>query len=240
MKKDSLKDWFKFQVWRQSGGTLPELCDLSEIREWLNETADDPDLAERISIVETAADKARAQVGDYDPSTTESTITDDLEQLQAIVQTAASGAPVAPVAATASLAIDDGISLVFTARTAGAVGNDISVTLIDPGADSDLGVIVEDAGIAVTLAYAEEAISSSLADIKTAIEETPAADALVAVSVNGSDATIAIAVDKTSLANGADGTVGAVGALRFDSSKLYVSVEESTTAVSNWKYVTLT
>lgn len=21
MKKDSLKDWFKFQVWRQSGGT---------------------------------------------------------------------------------------------------------------------------------------------------------------------------------------------------------------------------
>ena len=54
MKKSSLKDWFKVEVWRQSGGTLPELCDLAEIREWLNETADDPDLVERISIVETA------------------------------------------------------------------------------------------------------------------------------------------------------------------------------------------
>ena len=38
MKKSSLKDWFKIEVWRQSGGTLPELCDLADIREWLNET----------------------------------------------------------------------------------------------------------------------------------------------------------------------------------------------------------
>ena len=38
MKKSSLKDWFKLEVWRQSGGTLPELCDLADIREWLNET----------------------------------------------------------------------------------------------------------------------------------------------------------------------------------------------------------
>ena len=213
MKKDSLKDWFKLEVWRQSGGTLPELCDLADIREWINETADDPELAARILILETATDK---------------------------VQTAASGEPVAPVAATASLAIDDGISLGFTANTAGAVGNDITITLIDPGTDSDLGVIVEGTDIRVGLGYAEEAISSSLADIKTAIEETPAAHALVAVAVTGSDATLAIDVDKTSLADGEDGTVGAAGALRFDSSKLYVSVDESTTAVSNWKYVTLT
>lgn len=54
MKKDSLKDWFKFQVWRQSGGTLPELCDLADIRGWLNETADDPELDSRLSAVEKA------------------------------------------------------------------------------------------------------------------------------------------------------------------------------------------
>ena len=53
MKKDSLKDWFKLEVWRQSGGTLPELCDLAEIREWLNETADDSELDSRLSAVET-------------------------------------------------------------------------------------------------------------------------------------------------------------------------------------------
>lgn len=49
MKKSSLKDWFKVEVLRQSGGTLPELCDLSEIREWLNETADDADI---VSVLE--------------------------------------------------------------------------------------------------------------------------------------------------------------------------------------------
>ena len=59
MKKDSLKDWFKLEVWRQSGGTLPELCDLSEIREWLNETADDPDLDSRLSAVETDIKKMK-------------------------------------------------------------------------------------------------------------------------------------------------------------------------------------
>ena len=57
MKKSSLKDWFKIEVWRQSGGTLPELCDLAEIREWLNETADDPDLDSRLSTIEAAYKK---------------------------------------------------------------------------------------------------------------------------------------------------------------------------------------
>lgn len=57
MKKDSLKEWFKVEVWRQSGGTLPELCDLAEIREWLNETADDSELDSRLSDVETTVSK---------------------------------------------------------------------------------------------------------------------------------------------------------------------------------------
>ena len=57
MKKSSLKDWFKLQVWRQSGGTLPELCELADIREWLNEIADDPELDSRLSAVETTVSK---------------------------------------------------------------------------------------------------------------------------------------------------------------------------------------
>lgn len=68
MKKDSLKDWFKFQVWRQSGGTLPELCDLSEIREWLNETADDPELDSRLSTVETTVSKMQLPLAVIDLS----------------------------------------------------------------------------------------------------------------------------------------------------------------------------
>jgi hypothetical protein len=208
VKKSSLKDWFKFQVWRQSGGTLPELCDLSEIREWLNETADDPDLDARISIVEAFVD--------------------------AFETTAVNGAPDTPVAATAALAIGTGVSLDFAAKTAGFVGNSIAVELLDPGADGELSVSVAGNIISVTLGYASKAIKSSLADIKKGIEDTPAAHALVAVSVTGSDATLAIAVAKTALENGVPGTVGAKGALRFDSSKLYVSVDESTVSEDNW------
>ena len=38
---------------------------------------------------------------------------------------------------------------------------------------------------------------------------------------------------------GTNGTVGAAGALRYSDTELYVSVGESTTAVSNWKSITL-
>ena len=232
------------QIRRAQGGNKPETRTVAELNEYFSKEEN------------TEIDTLQAQVGDYDPDTTESTITDDLEQLQAdvqttetglldrtaaleaIVQTAASGKPVAPVAATASLAIDTGISLNFTARTAGAVGNDISVTLIDPGADSDLGVSVQDTDIIVMLGYAEGAVTSSLAEIKTAIETTPEAHALVAVSVTGSDATLAIAVDKTNLADGEDGTTGVAGALLYDATGLYVSTDISTTAVSHWKKIT--
>ena len=241
------------EIRRAQGGNKPETRTVAELNEYFSKEEN------------TEIDTLQAQVGDYDPDTTRSTITGDLERLQAdvltagtglldrtaaleaIVQTAASGAPVAPVAATASLAIGEGISLDFTARTAGVVGNDISVTLIDPGEDTDLGVTIEesitstftkDTGIIVMLGYAEGAVTSSLAKIKTAIETTPEAHALVAVSVTGSDATLAIAVDNTNLADGEDGTTGVAGALLYDATGIYVSVGESTTAVSNWKSIT--
>jgi len=232
------------QIRRAQGGNKPETRTVAELNEYFSKEEN------------TEIDTLQAQVGDYDPDTTKSTITDDLEQLQAdvqttgtglldrtaaleaIVQTAASGAPVAPVAATASLAIASGISLDLTARTAGAVGNDITVTLVDPKADGHIGVAVTGNNIVVTLGYGTGAITSTLADVKTAIEMTPAAHALVAVAVTGSDATIAIAVDKTNLALGADGTVGVAGAMLYDATGIYVSTDISTTAVSNWKKIT--
>lgn len=161
----------------------------------------------------------------------------DITALQAIVQTAVDGAPETPVAATAALAIGSGVSLDFTAKTAGVVGNAISVELLDPGVDGDLSVSVAGNIISVTLGYASEAITSSLADIKAKIEDTPAAHALVAVAVTGSDATLAIAVARTTLKYGVDGTPGAKGALRFGATALYVSTDASTTAVSNWETI---
>lgn len=49
MEKTPLKDWFKFQIWPQSGGSSPELRDLSEIRQWLIDTANDPELLASIT-----------------------------------------------------------------------------------------------------------------------------------------------------------------------------------------------
>lgn len=161
----------------------------------------------------------------------------DITALQAIVQTAIEGAPVAPVAATVSLAIDEGISLDFTAKTAGVIGEDISVELTDPGEDGELEVEALGNAITVYLAYDDGAITSTLAEIKAAIEATPAAHALVSVAVTGSDATVAIAVDATNLDNGVNGTVGVKGALRFGATALYVSTDASTTAVSNWETI---
>lgn len=52
MEKTPLKDWFKFQIWPQSGGTSPELRDLSEIRQWLIDTANDHELLAAITALE--------------------------------------------------------------------------------------------------------------------------------------------------------------------------------------------
>ena len=205
MKKDSLKDWFKLEVWRQSGGTLPELCDLADIREWINETTPVPETA-------PAPDLGAA-------------ITPE--------------APTAPVASSVSLPIGTGISLDFTAKTKGASGDDISITMVDPEAIKELSMSIHENEITVDLGSDGTTVTSSLNDIKTAIEESPA-DELVQVSITGDSDTKAIGVIETFLEGGVDGTVGAAGALRFDSSKLYVSVDESTTAVSNWKSVALT
>ena len=58
----------------------------------------------------------------------------DLEQLQAIVQTAASGTPDAPVAATLTTGADNS-ELLWTAKTAGTTGEAISVTLEIPATE---------------------------------------------------------------------------------------------------------
>lgn len=231
MKKSSLKDWFKFQVWRQSGGTLPELCDLSEIREWLNETADDPDLDARISIVEIAADK---------------------------VQTAASGAPVAPVAANAVL------TLINTLSDGDDVTvNDVTYTfktaLSTPTVPNEILIGIDEDASVTNLAAAINGEGTEGIDYSTGTEQPTDVTAVADTGANTVTCTATTAGfvgnsypkastgeklgwdgEEPNFTNGVDGTVGAAGALRFDSSKLYVSVDESTTAVSNWKSVTLT
>ena len=158
------------------------------------------------------------------------------EYFSKVEPTITAGAPIAPVAATGTAFETN--TLTYTAKTKGAAGNSIVVKLIDPEKDAkDEVVSVSGSTINVTLASAEGAITSDLDAVKAAIDGDTAASALIDVAIGGNGRTTA-AEARTQLDNGADGTTGAAGSLRYSDTKLYVSVDESTTAVSNWKSIT--
>lgn len=146
------------------------------------------------------------------------------------------GAPIAPVAAT-GIAFETN-TLTYTAKTKGAAGNSIVVKLIDPEKDAEAEVVsVSGSTINVTLASAEGEITSNLNAVKAAIEGNTAADALITVVVGGIG-TALVTANETTLKGGIDGTVGKAGELRYNDTTLFVSVDESTTAESNWKSIT--
>lgn len=150
--------------------------------------------------------------------------------------TITAGAPIAPAAATGTAFETN--TLTYTAKTKGAAGNSIVVNLIAPEDDAEDEIVsVSGSTINVTLASAEGEITSDLDAVKEAIDDTPAAAALIDVAISGNGSTIAEEAT-TQLGNGADGTTGAAGSLRYSDTALYVSVDESTTAVSNWKSIT--
>ena len=158
------------------------------------------------------------------------------EYFSKVEPTITAGAPIAPAAATGTAFETN--TLTYTAKTKGAVGNSIVVKLIDPEKDvEDEVVSVSGSTINVTLASSDSAITSDLDAVKEAIEGDTAASALIDVAIGGNGRTTA-AEATTQLENGLDGTTGAAGSLRYSDTKLYVSVDESTTAVSNWKSIT--
>lgn len=81
--------------------------------------------------------------------------------------------------------VGDNNALTFTAKNTKHEKN-VRVALVDPGADGALSVAVvvtaEGADITVTLAYATGAVTSTAAQVKTAIEASAAANGLIAVA----------------------------------------------------------
>lgn len=128
------------EIRRAQGGNKPETRTVAELNEYFSKEEN------------TEIDALQAQIGDYDPDATGSTITEDLAKLQdevetgetglldrataleAIVQTAVYGAPVAPVAATLTTGADDS-KLLWTAKTAGEIGEAISVEFEIPATE---------------------------------------------------------------------------------------------------------
>lgn len=158
------------------------------------------------------------------------------EYFSKVEPTITAGAPIAPAAATGTAFEIN--TLTYTAKTKGAAGNSIVVKLIDPEKDAKVEVVsVSGSTINVTLASEDGAITSDLDAVKAAIEGNIEANALITVAVGGTSTTL-VTANETKLEGGTDGTVGKAGELRYNDTALYVSVDESTTAVSNWKSIT--
>ncbi len=96
-------------------------------------------------------------------------------------------------------------SLTYTAKVAGALGNSITIALIDPSAiNTPLSVAVVGSAISVTLATnGAGTITSTGNAVEAAINANPAAAALVLVTGTNGSALTAIAA--TPLASGTDG-----------------------------------
>lgn len=122
--------------------------------------------------------------------------------------------------------------LVFTSLLYGAAGNAITVEYVDPG-ENDASLSIEVNGTAIVVNLATDSgglITSTAAEITTAIEADAAADALVSVANSGGDdgSGVVTALAETALADGVDASkagLAVVGALLvdYDSGTLYVN-----------------
>lgn len=164
------------------------------------------------------------------------------------------GAPAASARATLSRnpAGDDN-ALTFTAVKYGAFGNSITIAYLDPGAASQsLSVSVAGTAISVNLATdGSSVITSTAAQIKTAIEASSAAAALVTCTINTGDSGsaddgsgVVTALAAAAMTGGAGvGYVNGVGYADIGSGYIDVTngnwyINAGTQAVPVWKLVT--
>lgn len=131
---------------------------------------------------------------------------------------------VAASVVTGVVADDNAIG--WTAQDAGAAGNGITVALVNNGISQDLSVDV--AGDAITVSLETDgasAVTSTAADVETAIGDHAASDALVAVTDSSTSDGTGVVVEEpaTNLGSGAD-AVGTDQALIEDDGTLTVDV----------------
>ena len=226
-----LKDWFRFQVWTMPQDIAPELRSLSEIRDWFNETGDDQELVEEI-------DNIKSQVGTYDPDSKRGqTITEYIEEIHSLMPS--EGTYVAAKAASCEFEYDDDplTKISFGAKLKGTSGNSLDIAFVINGDLASEVVTVEDGSIKVDLAYADSAITSTMASVKTAIEAHEAVNALIEVVVTGEGTTL-VTEGSADFAGGVDGFVGDQGKIIFDEDAVYIAITACTVSDSSgWKKI---
>lgn len=227
------------EIRRAQGGNKPETRTVAELNEYFSKE-------ENTDLEQLQADVQTAGTG----------LLDRTAALEAIVQTAASGAPVAPVAANAVLTLSGTL-------TDGDVVtvNDVTYTfkdaLSEPAVPNEVLIGVNADASVTNLAAAINGDGTEGTDYSTGTEQPTDVTAVASTAndtvtctattagVAGNAYPKAATGDKLdwdgegeTFTLGVNGTTGAAGSLRYSDTKLYVSVDESTTAVSNWKSIT--
>lgn len=93
----------------------------------------------------------------------------------------------------------------YSALTRSTAGNSITITLVDPGEDSELVIEVTDTDIVVTLAYATGNITTTATELVAALNLDP--DVTELITASGSGAVPLTALVETPLAGGVNSEV---------------------------------
>jgi uncharacterized phiE125 gp8 family phage protein len=113
-------------------------------------------------------------------------------------------------ALTTNLGVTNG-ELVFTAKVAGAAGNNITIAYINPGATNTISVVVDRTIITVSLGYATGAITSTAAQVKTALQASANASELILVAYKtGNDGSGIVTALAATLLAGSDSVPQAI------------------------------
>jgi hypothetical protein len=117
--------------------------------------------------------------------------------------------PAAPIAAALTTSLTGNNNDITLTANPGAAGNNVSLTLVNPGSTASASVSVTGSAITVNLAYATGAITTTGAQLVALINGNAQAAALVsAANAASNDGTgLVTALSVTSLSGGADWTV---------------------------------
>jgi len=147
------------------------------------------------------------------------------------------GTPVHGVAATITInptGTDN--SILYTADTVGAAGNDISVQYAISGVGSTVLSVAVDAGAILVTAGS----ACTAASVITAVNGSASAAALVTAAASGTVTGTIDTVAETSLTGGVDATAATAGNEMFDADYRYLALADvAITSTSGWKKTAL-
>lgn len=154
------------------------------------------------------------------------------------------GTPVEPESAVAVLG-ESNAEVTFTAVVPGTDAEKWSIEILDPGVDpedQDLEILIDDEEFVITIDPKVETktITTTATALVTAFNLVEGMDDIVVASVESGTGNDPIEPEgPTNLDNGVDGLPGPKGLVVFGEDFVYVNIDDSTEAESNWKKIAL-